>query len=75
MTRGPFGPRLVGYLLLVNDCRRGFLHRAVALLDAVEVVLDDAVAALAEILAQRLFDAFVDLLVGLRVAPQSWDSG
>src|SRR4051794_19849099 len=53
-----------GPLLFVDEIDRYFLGFAVAAADAGEIVLDDLVAALAEVFAQRLLDAGVDLLVG-----------
>ena len=46
---------------VMNHRSRHFLHLAVAALDAGQVVLHDLLAALAEVLAQRLLDAGVDL--------------
>ena len=55
----------------VNDRRGNLLHLAVAALDAVEVVLDDAVAALAEVFAQDLLDPVVKTILVELVEPRA----
>src|SRR5262245_28550302 len=57
----PRPPRLAG--LPADHAARNLPQVIIAAFDAVEVVLDDAVTALAEVLAQGLLDAGVNLVV------------
>src|SRR5437016_5756232 len=57
-------PRRCAYSARLNDFLQHFPRLLIAAFDTGHVVLHDAVAALAEILAEGFFDASIDLFVG-----------